>query len=412
MQVNVGASDSLSEWLVDGEPNMFPYVGIIDEIRSTGKHFTSPGLISELLAARAQLQRNDAAGQDLRRFLDIALDKVDGTYNYITYLAIDVMRLDSTLNRVRSLEDAQHLCDDVVIRLILDAVHFETRVQKGEQTYLPLRVPESAMLNRRCDLALKAIRPHLSRRLGTSSASACLAELRERHCRPGSTADGSLDDDQLERTMLPVYRVHDEHMFLRVLQSFETVFTCVAWHLQISCDLFLEDPAAVCCHLRAASQSVEEASRLFLFLATMSPESFRDFRQYTEGASAIQSRNYKNVEALCRRPDDDRLNSIAYTSVPDVQSRITEGRPSLDACLEAAERDGIHSAGERENIRDAMSHFAAVLTRWKHAHYGIAVRMLGKGRGTGYTEGTPYLKTVRQLPVFNFAATAANADIN
>ena len=33
-------------------------------------------------------------------------------------------------------------------------------------------------------------------------------------------------------TLLPVYTVHDEYLFLRVLQRFETTFALIAVHLR------------------------------------------------------------------------------------------------------------------------------------------------------------------------------------
>ena len=47
-----------------------------------------------------------------------------------------------------------------------------------------------------------------------------------------------------------------------------------------------------------------------------------------------------------------------------------------------------------------MKGFAHALLRWRNTHYRLAVRMLGEASGTGYTEGTPYLKAVRTIPVF------------
>jgi tryptophan 2,3-dioxygenase len=47
-----------------------------------------------------------------------------------------------------------------------------------------------------------------------------------------------------------------------------------------------------------------------------------------------------------------------------------------------------------------MARFADTLLRWRETHYRLAVRMLGERPGTGYTEGTPYLRSVRKIPVF------------
>ncbi|GAB3899181.1 hypothetical protein ACFQ1S_08460 [Kibdelosporangium lantanae] len=84
-------------------------------------------------------------------------------------------------------------------------------------------------------------------------------------------ADMSVTEQRtMELNALPAYTVHDEHLFLRVLLAFETMFA---------------------------------------LLATIQVDSFRTFRQFTEGASAIQSRNHTIVESLCRRPGPSRLDS-------------------------------------------------------------------------------------------------------
>jgi tryptophan 2,3-dioxygenase len=55
-------------------------------------------------------------------------------------------------------------------------------------------------------------------------------------------------------------------------------------------------------------------------------------------------------------------------------------------------------------MRDAMAGLESALAHWRNSHYKLAVRMLGSRRGTGYTEGVPYLHDVRALPVFAKAA--------
>jgi hypothetical protein len=145
---------------------------------------------------------------------------------------------------------------------------------------------------------------------------------------------------------------------------------------------------------------LEESFRLFSLLATMQIESFQQFRRFTEGASAIQSRNYKLVESLCRAPDDDRLDSAAYRSVPELRERVLQRPPNLDDAVWLAGQVGTLSVAERKELTGALHGFAAQLVQWRQTHYRLAVRMLGDRPGTGYTEGTPYLKEVRAIPVF------------
>jgi len=135
-------------------------------------------------------------------------------------------------------------------------------------------------------------------------------------------------------------------------------------------------------------------------LGTMQVEAFRVFRNYTEGASAIQSRNYKIVESLCRVPDEPRLDSIAYRSVPEARERVLAGQATLDEAYLSARAAGRGSADELDRVAAAMERFAATLLHWRQTHYRLAVRMLGERTGTGYTEGTPYLAAARTIPVF------------
>ena len=142
----------------------------------------------------------------------------------------------------------------------------------------------------------------------------------------------------------------------------------------------------------------------------MQVQAFHTFREFTEGASAIQSRNYKLVESLCRRPDPSRLDSAAYLSVPEVRQRVLAGQATLDDAFQAARTAGHLSARDVDDLEQQMRQFAATLLRWRRTHYGIAVRMLGERTGTGYTEGSPYLKEVQTIPVFLSLAQDQDAE--
>ena len=162
--------------------------------------------------------------------------------------------------------------------------------------------------------------------------------------------------------------------------------------------------------IEAAEARLHEAAPLFSLVATMRVEAFHTFREFTDGASAIQSRNYKLAESLCRQPDEARLDSAAYHSVPEVRERVLAGQVTLDDAFQAARAAGHLSAGDVDDLEQAMRRFAGTLQRWRRTHYGIAVRMLGERTGTGYTEGSPYLKQVQTIPVFLSLADADDAE--
>jgi hypothetical protein len=110
------------------------------------------------------------------------------------------------------------------------------------------------------------------------------------------------------------------------------------------------------------------------------------------------------MEAQCRRPDPERLDSPAYRNVPEVRAMVLSGLPELQAAVSAARAAGVLSPTELQKLSTAMDTFAAVLSQWRTTHYRLAVRMLGTAPGTGYTEGTPYLKSVLDIPVFTTSA--------
>jgi tryptophan 2,3-dioxygenase len=151
---------------------------------------------------------------------------------------------------------------------------------------------------------------------------------------------------------------------------------------------------------------MDEAAPLFSLVATMQPQAFLSFREFTEGASAIQSRSYKRVESLCRRPDPERLDSPAYHSVPEVRERVLAGQLSVDEALTAARESGSLTSDGHHGVRCAMQGFEESLMKWRKTHYRLAVRMLGERRGTGYTDGVPYLDEARAVRVFARPAAA------
>ena len=106
------------------------------------------------------------------------------------------------------------------------------------------------------------------------------------------------------------------------------------------------------------------ARPLWSMVATMRAEHFLAFREFTDGASAIQSRNYKLVESLCSRPSDARLDSPAYQSVPEVRERVLAGQPALD---DAEHDDAVGDDG-----------FESALAHWRNSHYKLAMKMLGE----------------------------------
>ncbi len=395
----------LDAWTYQPDLERFPYEAVVREFQSAGKHFVSPDLLESLAGVRALLPRLNGPWVNVHTlscFLDTALDKPDGHYDYRSYLALSLLELPGVDDPIEQTPFTRSRCDRLIVQLATDALRFELDAAAGQTTLLPGARPGPEIQAKRYRLALRAIRPALarlsldSRITGTESAQVARQACAVVRC------DMSVSEHRtLLLTMLPVYTLHDEYLFLRVLQMFETTFSMLAIHLRMAVAKMADrDVAYTVYFLDTAEEALRQAAPLFSMLATMQVDSFRTFRDFTEGASAIQSRNYKIVESLCREPDADRIESAAFQSVPDVRERVLAGQATLDDAFLEACGSGELTSKEREELTAAMQKFASIMRRWRTTHHQLATRMLGDSRGSGYTEGVPYLAACRSIPVF------------
>jgi len=409
----------LSSWSADPVPETFPYDAVVEHLHHVGKHFAAPELLDVLVEIRATL----AGGADdrplLASFLDAVLDKRDGRYDYLTYLALDLLALpgtDEPVPRPDQVAEAQRRHDRLVTGLTADTLVFELAALDGSTTLFPVMRPDAVTATKRLRLALRAVWPALVRcGLSTDGGPDSPVDPADpvpdpvpaarRMCAEVVAGSSPAERRSLRLSILPVWVAHDEYMFIRVLQTFETTFALLVVRLRAAVAALGDgDPVGATDEIEAADAALRETSRWFSLLATMQVASFREFRQYTEGASAIQSRNYKLVESLCGAPEDSRLESAAYLSVPDVRAHLlarTSSRPTnlIDALRAIGGADG-PAADKCDELVATMRRFESTLVQWRQTHYRLAVRMLGDRSGTGYTEGTPYLRDVRSIPVF------------
>ncbi|MEV4665545.1 tryptophan 2,3-dioxygenase family protein [Micromonospora echinofusca] len=424
----------LTSWLSGAaEADDFPYSPVLAEFHRVGKHFVEKELLALLDHVRAQVSAPapgppTPAVRQLRDFLDVALDKWDGRYDYRSYLALRLLRLpcdadDGPDDRPGSADDEPYGADDrpgspeavhaggpaahpdrarrdrLLVRLVADALAFEAAAASEATDLLPEDRPGREVVAKRHRLGVRAAAPALAR-LGLAGAAhhpepaAVLRALAADRAPAGEPA--------LWLSMLPVYVSHDEYLFIRVLQAYECLFAGLVDELRATIAALATGRArAAADRLAYGCQLLTAAGPLFSLLATMQPAAFRTFRQYTEGASAIQSRSYKLMESLCRTPEAARLESPAYQQVPEVRDRVHAGQPSVDEAFRAAVRAGLLTGADVDLVARAMGAFAAAVLQWRRTHHRLATRMLGPRPGTGYTEGTPYLAAVRSIPVFS-----------
>ncbi|MEV4846186.1 hypothetical protein AB0K20_23575 [Micromonospora matsumotoense] len=426
----------LTSWSSDtADPEHFPYDPVLAEFHRAGKHFVKKELLALLDQVRAQVNARTAAARQLSAFLDVALDKWDDRYDYRSYLALPLLPLPTAASAGRpegTTADAtpaggpaersgagrpagqvaqtsgRRERDRLLIDLVADALAFELAAATDGTDLFPEQRPGPALVAKRYRLGVRAVRAALTRLglAGLVDDPDPVAAVVALHRLAGTGRDPARER-VLRLSMLPVYVSHDEYLFIRVLQAYECVFAGVAEELRGTITaLATARPRRAAARLAYARELISGTGPLFSLLATMQPAAFRTFREYTEGASAIQSRSYKLMESLCRPPAPDRLDSTAYRSVPEVRELVRAGQPSIDQAYRTAVRDGLLRGTDHALVRQRMAAFAEAVLTWRRTHHRLAVRMLGARSGTGYTEGTPYLAAVRADPVF----TTVSAD--
>ncbi|MCX4776556.1 tryptophan 2,3-dioxygenase family protein [Streptomyces sp. NBC_01264] len=360
---------------------------ITEHVRLKGKHLLSDRTLVRL----SDIKRRHGTNRPfLSAFLDCVLDKHEGRFQNRTYLALPVLEL---------LMDERHAglsADRMASLLMADVVRFEIEAAAGPLEGPGRDRPDEATLNTRLRHALRLVTT------GPGQSESDDLPSRREHV-PRSRLEGLAD--RLPRppatdcarwfdvTVQPVHVVHDEYFFIRVLQTHEMYFTAMAAVAKkVIGALRAGNPEAAAELVDRAVVMFERAATLFRVVATMRPEQFSAFRQYTQGASAIQSEQYKRFESLCGVPPVPRLRSSAFTSVPFVRAETEDpGHDTITrACLDLRNEGGFDRA--RWNRLDrAIGRLENGHQRWKSAHRGLAARMLGDAHGSGYTDGVPYL---------------------
>lgn len=412
----MNATRQVQAWLSHGDPTRFPYEAVVDAYHEDGKHAVDQHLLQALSAVGRHLNGDaGAATQRLATFLHCALDMHEHRFHYGTYLGLPLLPLPPFGDPSLSAESALQRRDRLLVLLINDLMDFELNAAGGTTDLLPRQRPAVPVVVKRLRLALRVISPALTRLRLLELSPADHPEVQAQQVR--RAVAGALTDVehlQLRLSMLPVDTLHDEYLFLRVLQAYETMFALLAVDLQAVVYALQEGTGYSAVHrLTAATTAFTEGGLLFSLVATMNPAVFHTFRVHTDGASAIQSEHYKLVESLCRTPDPDRLDSAAYRSTPHVRDRIHAGQATIAEAYQGAAANGLITAKVAGLVEAAMQDLAAAIDRWRLTHHRIAVRFLGAEQaGTGATEGTGYLLRARDAAVFNTVQTGPQSATN
>lgn len=363
---------------------------ILSEFHKVGKHFVTQQKLQQLAVYRDELAHSSASDWILS-FLNVVLDKFDDTYSYRSYLALDLLHWQNYT------ENSADYIDWQLTIITMDLIRFELDALRNNGSWLYEMAPDQQLVNMRCRRLIKCMGKVYQRmNIQWENNEQDMIAICDTICSAVFLRLSDNEKLRLEYSMIPVYINHDEYIFLRILQAFETLFDWLASCLTEVIAFAKSDLKQATELLFLSANRLNEMAALFPLLSTLRVDGFHRFRDYTEGSSAIQSRSYKKVESLCSRPDAERFNSIAYQSVPEVREAVLCNPETIDDVFNLIPQDSLY----KDDFHQAMESFGLGMKIWRQSHYGIAVKMLGASPGTGNTEGTAYLKEVRKIPVF------------
>ena len=357
---------------------------VTHEIHWVGKHFLGADTLTRLAAIRER-----HAGRDpyLDAFLECLLDKHDGVFWNRTYLFLPVLENVLAENALLPAGVAALLAADIV-RHELCAAHRRTDIST-------LGRPDPRTLRTRVRHSLRFMTSHLGSEESDGLLAAIahqpesdLAVLLLQLPEPPLAVAG----EWLEVSVQPVSTVHDEYFFVRVLQAHEMAFTGMNRRLRDAIAALRDGQLDVATTLlEEVVTFMDRHGSLFRIVATMRPEAFHTFREFTDGASAIQSEQYKRFEGLCGQPPPTRLGSPAFESVPRVRDELADGHDTVTDAFLGARSTGRHET-ELATLAGLLRNLEESHRRWKGTHVTLAARMLGDARGSGYTSGVGYLR--------------------
>jgi len=245
---------------------------------------------------------------------------------------------------------------------------------------------------------------------------------------PKVTYASYLDLDRVLSAQHPVSGAHDELLFIVIHQASELwLKLCLHELTAARAEIAADDLRPAFKMLARVARAQGQLISSWDVLATMTPSDYSAVRPHLGASSGFQSAQYRMMEFIMGGRDAAHLRSHADT--PEVAQALQEelARPSLyDEVLRLLARRGfaipaavlqrgfarpyvasplvetawaeIYADPERhwdlyelaEKLVDLEYHFQ----RWRFGHLKTVERIIGFKRGTGGTEGVPYLQRV------------------
>lgn len=370
---------AVRSWSPGRPPDTFPYRAVLDHVGTVGRMHVRDRVLAPLRDVAVREVAAPDGRWPLPQWLPSTVDQDNSTYDgyLLTELLLSVVDLD----------------DERSVDRLLGGLAADTLAAEAE------------MLRRH---------PGRAQRTRTAAAATVLGKL--------STVDGrrAVPDDELalhlavmardfrralpedtrlaiDIALLPITRLHDEHMFFRNVQLFEMLYAYLGARLQRAGHALRRGdvPAAVE-QLDRAVRRLGLSQPLYRVLTTMPKTSFAIIRVHSDGRSAVQSRHYRRVELLCapRRP------------VPQTADLppVTLGGPVLQdvflSIVDKLEPVAVSLLTER------MSALDQGWRAMKRTHWGVTLKIIGDDEGTGGTSGARYLERAAGVRLFPLLAEA------
>jgi tryptophan 2,3-dioxygenase len=200
----------------------------------------------------------------------------------------------------------------------------------------------------------------------------------------------------LHFSCFPQTRFHDEVLFLRAIHLSELCFFGIRLStIEAVENLRYADPAGACEALRGACAFAVILQKGFKVLRTMPPESFKNFREATGKASAIQSRNYQLMEVYFRGLHSQKSEQFARI---EHLRFLDQFRHKCFLHLGLA----LDRYGATPDVMRAAQDLDKKLLAWRGLHVAFAKLYLADiSHGTGDTSGAPYLERFLNSGLFS-----------
>jgi len=400
----------------------FPYSSVLATFHRFGKDGVPGAYLQYLdalereISALGPVTDSPAYGR-LRGFFCGLLDKHRKQYCYDSYIGSSIIEQVMSCPAM-TFEEVWRERTRQVVALVSDIVHFECLTYLGEMPRQSVQLVSKRVGCKRIHGGVHAVKtfgaavPELLHDSGLESLAMAWktvhgegdAALLRRTARVAQTIIGRLPDEtrqMIALTMLPVSTDHDEYMFIRSVQAFEMIFVMLASGFRETIHRLTENrlPEAIDATW-AMTGTIRTSLSFFRVLNTMPSENFLRFRHLTDGASAIQSRQYKWIEVLAAHPSEKRIMSEGFETVPTVRDAYRQGLRNIEDAFNDCRRTA--SPSSLEGCKAALLALDKQFVAWKRSHVNVVMRALGAVTGTGGTAGLVYLQQYSTTRLFPF----------